>query len=110
MAMSELHCHPDVANWLMLTTREAKPEFPGQIGSLTGIPVVDEPEFADGAWELRRDGEIIKSGHVDVPYLARKLKIEIRPPDLSALRRHHYLGPWATTQSGTAVMPGMGTL
>lgn len=91
----KLHCHPDVANWLMLVSAEAKPEFPGEIGSLTGILVFEEPEFDDGTWELRRDGEVVSSGHVDVPYLARKLKIEFRQPDLSAFRRHH-LNHWMT--------------
>lgn len=96
--LTELHCHPDVANWLMLTTAEAKPQFPftGEIGALTGIPVFEEPEFADGAWELRRDGIVIDSGHVDVPYLARKIKMEFREPDLGAFRRH-YLNGWITS-------------
>lgn len=84
--LKELHCHPDVANWLMLTSAEPGPQFPGQIGSLTGIPVFEEPEFEDGAWELREDGLVVTSGHVDVPYLARKIKIEFREYGLDAFR------------------------
>jgi hypothetical protein len=78
----ELHCHPDVANWLRLTAPEAKQEFPftGSIGVLTGIPVFEEPEFDDGNWELREDGLAVSSGHVDVPYLARRIKLEFREP------------------------------
>ena len=92
--LTELHCHPDVSNWLMLTTPEAKPEFPwsGAIGSLTGIPVFEEPEFEDGAWELRQDGKVVSSGHVDVPYLARRIKLEFHEP-LAWPRFRHFPKP-----------------
>lgn len=85
-----LHCHPDVANWLRLTTPEAKPEFPftGSIGALTGIPVFEEPEFDDGNWELREDGLVHSSGHIDVPYLYRRIKIEFREPPSFSMLRH----------------------
>lgn len=81
----ELHCHPDVSNWLMLISREPEPgfQFTGSIGSLTGIPVFEEPDFEDGNWELREEGHVISNGHVDVPYLARKLKIEFKYTSLA---------------------------
>lgn len=95
LKLRELHCHPGVANWLMLTSKPApEPDFllTGRIGALTGIPVFEEPEFEDGAWELREDGEVVKSGHVDVPYLARRIKVTFHHP-LSALDTWHHRHP-----------------
>lgn len=65
----ELHCHSSVARLLMLTLPEAEPEFPftGAIGSLTGIPVIEAPDFEPGTWEIREDGEVTASGHLEVP-------------------------------------------
>jgi hypothetical protein len=60
----ELHCAPDVVEALHLTLPEAEPEFPwsGAIGSITGIPVIEKPEFMPGVWQLLEDGKMTDFG------------------------------------------------
>jgi hypothetical protein len=58
----ELHCHPSVAGVLRMSTTEAQPPFPGVIGSLTGIPVIEDLKLGVGEWELREDGMTHSSG------------------------------------------------
>jgi hypothetical protein len=60
----ELHCHADVVEALRDALPDAEPEFPwsGAVGSATGIPVIEEPEFMPGVWELREDGKMVSFG------------------------------------------------
>lgn len=62
LARQELHCHPRVTEHLRATSTETEPAFPGTIGSLTGIPVIEHDDMQPGAWELREDGEVVSSG------------------------------------------------
>lgn len=87
----ELRCHPDVARWLMLTLPDAaEPEFPftGAIGAITGIPVTERADFEPGEWELREDGKVKASGHIDVPpWVTRPVEFDIEPPSFSVISR-----------------------
>lgn len=88
----ELHCHPDVARWLMLTLPEAEPKFPfaGAIGSLTGVPVTEDPDFEPGAWELREDSEVTAVGRIQVPpWVTAPVKLDVTLPRM--IDRYH---PW----------------
>jgi hypothetical protein len=88
----ELVCHPDVARLLMLTLPDAEPEFPftGSIGALTGIPVIGNPDFEPGTWELREDGEVTASGHVEVPpWVTAPVTLDVTFPRM--IDRSH---PW----------------
>ena len=88
----ELHCHPDVARWLMLTLPEAEPEFPfaGSIGALTGVPVTEKPEFEPGTWELREDGEVTAAGHLEVlSWVTAPVAFDVTLPRMTD--RYH---PW----------------
>ncbi len=84
----ELRCHPDVSRWLMLTLPEAKPEFPftGAVGSLTGVPVIENDGYQPGEWELYEDGEAKASGRIRVPsWVTEPIKLEFAAP--SAIER-----------------------
>ena len=78
----ELRCGPGVIMWLRLTTPEAEPAPPwsGAISALTGVPVIESPELGRGDWEIRKDGEIDASGHIDVPEFVTR-PIELPPRD-----------------------------
>lgn len=55
----ELHCGR--AAWdVMRSGMKADPM--GTADPLYGIPVNINPEFADGAWQLTKDGEVVSSG------------------------------------------------
>ena len=62
--LRELHCHPRVTRHLRTTSAEAEPGFPGAIGTLTGIPVIEHDDMKPGAWELREDGDVVASGRL----------------------------------------------
>lgn len=73
-----LHCHPRVAEHLHAISVEAKPEFPGAIGSLTGVPVIEHDDMQPGAWELREDGQVVSSGRLrTIEERARELAAEL---------------------------------
>ena len=97
----ELRCHPHVARWLGFTLREARPEVPftGAIGSLSGIPVFEAEDFEPGAWELREDGDIKVSGHIEVPAwfikLLEPVPFDISIPPVFERRRMDYWFPIA---------------
>jgi hypothetical protein len=67
----ELHCHPAVIERLRALIPEADPkpkaswDFSyGAIGSLTGIPVIEDADLAPGWWELRENGKMIDFGQI----------------------------------------------
>lgn len=94
MPRRELHCHPDVARRLMLTLPEAKPQFPftGSIGALTGVSVIENPDFEPGAWEIREDGEVTASGYLEVPpWVTAPVVFDVALPRM--IDRYH---PWFT--------------
>lgn len=93
----ELHCHPDVARWLMLTLPEAEPESPftGAIGALTGVPVTEQADFESGAWELREDGEVTSSGRMQVPpWVTEPIELDVAFPRM--IDRSHSWFPCVT--------------
>lgn len=102
----ELRCHPDVAKWLMLTLPEAQPEFPftGAIGSLTGVPVIEQPDFEPGAWEILEDGEVTASGRIDVPSLVTEpVTFDVEFP---ATGRLSHLWPYGSFPVRSMALPG----
>ena len=81
----ELHCHPAVLRYLELTAppREPDPPWTGSIGHLTGIPVIEKPDMERGAWELREDGKVVKSGTIPwwLAVLSEPIEVEFKYPD-----------------------------
>jgi hypothetical protein len=57
---TELHCHPGV----VIALREAAPpaEYPPWKPLMGTIELIVKADMEPGAWELREDGEVIKSG------------------------------------------------
>jgi hypothetical protein len=65
----ELHCHPAVTERLRALMPAAEPTAPwdfsyGAIGSLTGIPVIEDADLAPGWWELRENGKMTDFGQI----------------------------------------------
>lgn len=69
LSQRAMHCCPDVLGYLRLIS-EPLPRDPydfyssGVIGDLSGIPIIIEPDFEWGKWELREDGETVTSGNL----------------------------------------------
>lgn len=63
----ELHCGGAIRAWLMhrfgAGQSVATPWATGLI-PLAGVPVIVSQDMADGAWELREEGEVVLSGQV----------------------------------------------
>jgi hypothetical protein len=93
----ELRCHPDVARWLLLTLPEAEPGFPftGAIGSLTGVPVVENADYQPGEWKLYEDGEAKACGRIRVPpWVTEPVKFDVAFPRM--INRSHAWFPVAS--------------
>ena len=60
----EIHVGTAAWNWMRRQATGAPPGTPG-LGSYMGIPVYVEPGWAQDAWEIWEDGEMIKQGYVD---------------------------------------------
>jgi hypothetical protein len=57
---TELHCHPGV----VIALRQAAPpeEYPPWKPPMGTIDLIVSADMEPGAWEIREDGEVIKSG------------------------------------------------
>lgn len=88
----ELHCHRDVRLWLTLTVPELEPQFPFTGSALTGVPVIEREDFEPGTWEIREDGEVTASGHIEVPsWVTAPIDLKFSP--LPHMADHPWLNP-----------------